>query len=193
MGRRRVPFWRGARLHDTRCFVTVISRWQRQRRPEARGWFHSVAKIGHDPTSYAIWYYNSQFHCLEPLRSALGSILTMALDCGGAGVGAVTLVTQGVQGRCCAGNFPTFVALGGFQNDRQCETPRQRKVVAALDHPRAKRMRANCHRSTKFRELGTAFDECRMRCEKDLFLSETSKFLMFSPAQARATSARLGE
>ena len=89
-GRRRVPVWRGARhRHDTHCFVTVISHWQRQRRLEARGWFHSVARIGHDPKSCAIWCCDSlvgEFYCLGPLRPqalpALGSTLT--IDCGGA-------------------------------------------------------------------------------------------------------------
>ena len=58
-GRRGVPVWRGARRrHDTHCFVTITTNWQRQRRLEACGWSHSVAKIGHDHKSCATWRHD---------------------------------------------------------------------------------------------------------------------------------------
>ena len=67
-GRTEVLVRRGARhRHDTLCLATVTSHWQRQRRLEARGWFDSAAKVGHDCKSCAIWRYNSligEAHCV---------------------------------------------------------------------------------------------------------------------------------
>ena len=172
----------------------MISRWQGQRRPEARGWFHSVAKIGHDPKSCADLVlqpahgtkHTVAIYCLEPLRpqapSALGSILTMALDCRRRGRRSCHTrldfcYARDLHGRCCAGNFPSFCRT--VQVSRMIDSVRPsfdsgKSSLRSIIHVPNGCVR---HRSTKFRELGTAFDECRTRSKKT-----------FSSAKLRSSS-----